>query len=176
MPGARRAARAAARSALDAGRRPQGLVLPQDRALELLQLRSRLEAELVHEQAPRLVEDLQRLRLAPRPVEREHQLGPRPLSVRVPGDQDFEVGHDVGVPADLQLGVHEVLARRELELLEPSDLGRRERLVGEVGQRRPEQRQRRADPSARSSSSAARAAISRSKRVTSTSSGETCSW
>jgi hypothetical protein len=64
----------------------------------------------------------------------------------VPCDQDLELGDDVRVPAELELCVDEVLARRQLELLEPADLRRGERLVGEVGERRTaEQRQGGAD-------------------------------
>ena len=63
------------------------------------------------------------------------------------GDQPLELGHDVGVAAERQVGVDALLQRRGVPLLEPGDLGLRERLVGNVGQRRPApQRERLAQP------------------------------
>src|SRR3954466_13640000 len=48
-------------------------VLPQDCLLELLQLSARLDAQLLDERHPRIAVRLERLCLATRPVEREHQ-------------------------------------------------------------------------------------------------------
>jgi len=55
---------------LDAERR----VLAEDRLLELLKLRPRLEAEIVAERAADTPEGRERVRLPAAPVEREHQL------------------------------------------------------------------------------------------------------
>ena len=63
------------------------------------------------------------------------------------GDEPLELGHDVGVAAERQVGVDALLQRRGVALLEPGDLGLRERLVRDVGQSRPApQRERLAQP------------------------------
>jgi len=58
----------------------QRLVLAQDRPLELLQRRPGLDPELIDEQLPPGPVGLERLGLPPGAVEREHQLGARPLA------------------------------------------------------------------------------------------------
>ena len=51
-------------------------LLAEDRPVELLERRARLEPELLDERLARIVVCLQCLRLTPRSVEREHQLSP----------------------------------------------------------------------------------------------------
>src|SRR5207344_3017693 len=58
-------------------------VVREDRLLEPPKLWPRLEPELVGEHAPRLLEGLERIRLAAAAVERQHQLPPQPLPERV---------------------------------------------------------------------------------------------
>ena len=80
-------------------------------------------------------------------------------------DQRVELADHLGMPAGREVGVDRQLDRAQPQLLEPSDLRRRERLVGEVGERlAAPQRERLAR---------ARCSSSRSKRTASTSpSGE----
>ena len=49
----------------------------------------------------------------------------------------LELNDDVRVATQLELGLDEILARRQLELLEASDGGVGERLESEVGERGP---------------------------------------
>ena len=63
----------------------RGLLL-EDRALEASELEARLEPELLHERATRVAIRGERLRLPPRAVQREHQLGAQALPKRVLGD------------------------------------------------------------------------------------------
>ena len=111
-------------------------VLTQDRLLELAQLATGLDPELVHERAARVLVGAERLGLAPRAVQRAHVLAAQALAQRVLGDQRLELGHDVAAP-ERQVGLDAIRDRLQAQLLEP--LGRRlcERDEREVGQGRP---------------------------------------
>ena len=78
----------------------RGLV--EDRALEGLQLGAGLEPELGIEQHARRLVQLERLRLPPGPVEREHQLAPRPLPQRPLAHEGLELGDQLLGPAQLE--------------------------------------------------------------------------
>ncbi len=85
------------------GRRPGTLrgrleprVLGEDRLLEVTQCLARLDPELLDEHTARLTECLERLRLPPAAVEREHQLTPQPLTEGVPRDQRLELADELG--------------------------------------------------------------------------------
>ena len=149
-------------------------VLPQDRPLEPLQLLARLEPELVRQLAPGHPVASQRLGLAAGAVEREHQLAAQALPQRMLGDERLELADELGVTAERQVGVDPLLERRQPQLLQPRDLGLGERLVGEVGERRPApQRERLAQLRAAAVCGRARraSADSRSKRARSSSDG-----
>ena len=49
----------------------------------------------------------------------------------------LELGDQLGVAPDGQVGLHAQLQRGQAPLFQPSDLGRRERQRGDLGQRRP---------------------------------------
>ena len=66
----------------------------------------------LRELAPRRPVDLQRLGLARRAVEREHQLAAQPLAQRVLGDQRLQLADQVRVPAGGEVGVDALLERR----------------------------------------------------------------
>ena len=91
---ARRRIRATARrrAARRAAERGERRVLAQDRALQLAQPRARLEPELLHEPGARVAIDRQRLLLAPRAVEREHQLAAQLLAQRMLARERVELG------------------------------------------------------------------------------------
>ena len=117
-------------------RQLEGGILAQDPPLQLLQRLSRLDTELVDERAPRVLVDVERLRLAPRPVERQHQLGAQSLAQRVLGDERLELAGEAAVTSERQVGLDPVLERREVQLLESHDGRLGERLVREVGKSR----------------------------------------
>ena len=170
-PGQRRAC------ASGAARELERRVLGEDLPLELPQRRARLEPELV-ERRPRVAVGLERLGLPARAVEREHQLPAQPLAVRMLGDQRLELADELGVAAEREVGLDPLLERRQPQLLEPRRLDPRERLVVELGQRRPApQRERLAQQARRRARARRRApsATSRSKRSRSTASGSTSS-
>ena len=156
--------------------RRQSRVLAKDRLLELVQRRARLDAELVDEQPARLAIDLERLGLSTGAVERSHERRAQPLAQRMLADEHLELGDELGVAAEREVGFDAPLERAQAELFEAADLGLRERLVGEVGERRPApEAERVAEPLRRElgRAPAAPPRTSRSKRSRSSSSGPT---
>ena len=115
--------------------RLQRRILPQDRGLEPLQRRRRLDSELVDEAAARLLVELERLGLPPRAVERDHELAAQALPQRMLGDERLELSDEVGSPPQGEPGLEALLEGRQAQLLEPVDLVLREGLVDEVGER-----------------------------------------
>jgi hypothetical protein len=115
----------------------EGGVTPQDRPLELLQRPPRLESELLDEGVAALAIDVERLGLATRPVEREHQLSPEAFSKRLLSHEQLQLGDELGVPASPQISVDPVLETGQAKLLQACDLVPGEPLIGELGQRRP---------------------------------------
>ena len=70
-------------------------VVGEDRALQLLQLRPGLEAEVAVEQLPALLVRLEGLCLAAGAVQRKHQKPTQPLAMRVLSDQRFQLGDEL---------------------------------------------------------------------------------
>jgi hypothetical protein len=114
----------------------QGGLVRQDRPLQGLQLRPRAQSELLVQHASRLAVGLERLALAAGAVEGEHQLATEALPERVPRHQHLELRHQPAVAPELEVRLDAVLDRRRAQLLQPGDLGLRERLEREVGERR----------------------------------------
>jgi hypothetical protein len=119
-------------SALDVERR----VLREDRLLQLLQCARRLDAQLPEERLPRVAIRGQRLRLAARPVEREHELPAEALPHRMARHEGFELRDELFGAPTRELRLDSIFDRRDAQLLEPDDLVLREGLVGEVAERR----------------------------------------
>ena len=78
-------------------------ILPQDRALQPLQRRARLEAELLDQRPARRLVGLQRFGLAPAAVQRDHQLSVQALAQRVHRGQRRQLADHVGVKAQRQV-------------------------------------------------------------------------
>ena len=81
----------------------------------------------------------ERVRLASRAVERQHQLRARPLPERVGPHERLDLGHELRVDVDVEVGRDALLQHAEAQVLEPVDL-----VLGEVLQL--EIRERRAPP------------------------------
>ena len=111
-------------------------VLAEDRPVHLLEASARIDAEVVHQHAPRLVVDLESLRLPARAVEREHQLTTKTFAEWMLVDQQLELADETGVPSGLELSVDAFLQRGKTKLFEAPDLGLRKLLEGEIGERR----------------------------------------
>ena len=104
------------------------------------------------------------------------------LAERVLGNQPLELTGALDMPAELEVDGDPILERAEPQILEPSGLAPRERLVGRVGQRRAAPlsarlAQVRGPPAGSPPATAARPrSASASKRRASISSGSARSW
>ena len=117
-------------------RRSERRVLGEDRLFEPPKVLYGLEAELVEQESPAAPVDLERLGLPTGAVQRQHQLAAQPLTERVLLDERFELRDRLLVPAERQLRVDPLFARRQQQLGQSPVLALRKRLVPEVGKRR----------------------------------------
>ena len=112
----------------------EGTLLAEDGAVERLELRARLDAQVFDQRASRLVVCRQRLGLPARAIERQHQVRPQALAERVQADERFDLGHELRVRAGLEVRSDPVFERSEAKILEATDLVLRECLQLHVGQ------------------------------------------
>jgi hypothetical protein len=68
-------------------------------------------------------------------IEREHELSAQALAEWVIDDEALELGDDLCVPAELELGVDLLLDHGESKLFEPHSFSSRELLIAKVRQR-----------------------------------------
>ena len=111
-------------------------VLAQDRLLQPAQLGPGLDPERLHERPARVAERVERLGLPAGAVEREHQQRPQPLAQRMLVDQGGEPPDELRVAARVEVALDRELERRQMQLLQASRLGGRERLLAHARQRR----------------------------------------
>jgi hypothetical protein len=117
------------------GRRERGL-LDQDRGFHLSQLTARFETELVDQHLAGGLVRGERVRLPTSAIQREHQLAPQALPVRVARNEGFELREQLDVAAEGKVRVDAVFDCTRARFLQPRDLEARPRLVGEVRERR----------------------------------------
>src|SRR5207249_6272493 len=110
-------------------------ILIQDSLVQLAELATGLDPELVDERASCRLVDVERLRVASGAVEREHQLPPQPLAQRVVRDEGLELGDQRMMMAELQLGIESLLDGLETQLLESGDLDSSKTFVRKVRER-----------------------------------------
>ena len=79
--------------------------MAEDRPLELAKLRRRLDAEIRVERSPRVRVDIQRLALASRPVEGEHELPAKAFSVRMLLHERLQLGNERRMTPAREVGV-----------------------------------------------------------------------
>ena len=135
LPGRRRRATASGLRLRRRGR-VEGRVLPEDPLLQVLEPARRLDPELLDVDAPRVAVGRERLGLPAGAIERQHQLPEQPLAERMLGDEPFELGRELPVPAERELRLDPLLDGLDAQLLEPGALGGGKGLVRELGQRR----------------------------------------
>ena len=116
--------------------RERGIVA-EDRPLELAQLGARLDPELVAELRMGAAIRLERVGLALRAVESEHQLPPDLFAVGVPDDQRRELRDECNVVTEGKAGLVSELFGDEPQLREPLPLGADETDEREAGERFP---------------------------------------
>ena len=118
----------------------------EDALLEPAKLRSRLEAKLLREHATRLLEGLQRIRLAAAAVKRQHQLSPQSLPEGALHHCRAKRRDDLTMLAELECSLELLLERVNAQRLEPACLGAEPRGRCEALERRPApERHRRRD-------------------------------
>ena len=106
--------------------RSQRRVLPQDRALELAQLDTRLEPELAAQDSARVAVDIEGVGLPAATVEREHQMPPQTLAQGVLVDQRRQLGGHIIVAPEREIGADPLLEADQPKLLQAAGLGRGE--------------------------------------------------
>jgi hypothetical protein len=105
--------------------------------VKLLQLLRGIDAKLVREDRAGPFERAEGIGLAVHAVQREHQLAPQPLAQGILTREPLQLRHGLDMATEVELDGDLLLCCLELELLQPGDLGRKGRLVRQVGERRP---------------------------------------
>ena len=111
--------------------------MAQDGALELLQRRPGLEPEVVHEARAGDPIDVERIRLAPAPVESQHEQRLRSLSQWVLRRQRFELPDELTLATACEVSLDPALERDEAKLVEASGGGPQDVALRDVGERVP---------------------------------------
>ena len=114
-------------------------ILAQDRWLEIAGLLARLKSELVVEPPAQRSVELERIRLASRAIESEHQLRREPFLIRVRSGERLELSDDPSVPAQGDLRVQLLDLRRQVQLVQTPDRMAIGALDGDVGEGLPHQ-------------------------------------
>ena len=112
-------------------------VLDENASLELMQGPAGLDAELVDERSARILVGSQSLSLTAGTVEREHLRAAHPLPQGMFLHQGRHLGHDLCMPAQVEVRLDPLLEGAEAHLLQSRDRRLSERVVGEVRKRRP---------------------------------------
>ena len=108
----------------------------EDRPLQLAKGRPWLDPQRCDERLSCVPVGLESLRLTARAIEGEDVLAAEALQQRVLGDEELKLTDQLCVAAEGEVGVDAFLHGIEAELLEPTDLGLRPRVEGEVEKRR----------------------------------------
>ena len=104
--------------------------------MEAPQLGAGLDADRVHELVARPAVGAERVGLAAAAVEREHAQAVEVLAQRLVREQRLDLGDRLGVPPGREILLEGLLDRGEPQLLQAADLEARERLGGDVVERR----------------------------------------
>ena len=104
--------------------------------MELAQLTAGLDPQLLDEHRSRLSVGVEGLGLTAAAVQAQHEPRAQPLAQRMCVDEPLELADELGVATERRVGADAVLERAHALLLEPRAGGLRERLVGEIGERR----------------------------------------
>ena len=85
----------------------------EDGALERLKLGTRFEPAVLDHRVARCAIDLQSVFLATASVQRKHELGAQPLAPRVRTDQRSELGDELEVEPECEVGIDPLFQARE---------------------------------------------------------------
>jgi hypothetical protein len=113
-------------------RQIQPRVLGQDRGMQPAQLRPGIDAQLLDQDRPGPLVGKERIGLPTRPVQRQQQLGPQPLPQRLVTDQPLQLGHQLPVPPQPQVGLEAILQGDQAQPGQPVSLGHHDVAVEEL--------------------------------------------
>src|SRR5438034_6114150 len=105
----------------------------EDCLVDLAQIGPRLEAKLVGQRASCILVRVERIGLASRPIQRQHQLRAEALGVWMLANEGLDLRNDLEVMPERELGVDPVFERAASQLFESRDLRLRRVQVGKVG-------------------------------------------
>ena len=108
--------------------------LIEDRLFQFLELRARVEAELVGQIPAGILVGLEGLGLAAVGIQRQHQQPPQPLPAGLVGHEATELGDGLAAGAYVDARLVQLLDGLQPELFEPISLASRKTLVGHVTQ------------------------------------------
>jgi len=91
----------------------------EDGLLEALELIVGLETELLVQQPPPRAVDLERVCLAAAAVQGQHQLATEVLAERVAADEPFELGNELHLTPEREIGIDALLKGGEPLLVQP---------------------------------------------------------
>ena len=111
-------------------------ILREDRALEVPQTLGGLDPQIIDQLPARVLVGLQRVRLPVAPIQSKHEVRTEPLAIGVLADQRLELHNHVGMAAERELRLDQLLERRDPQVVETGDLAPGERLADEVAERR----------------------------------------
>ncbi len=117
-------------------RRAERGILFEDRELQLAQLGSRVDAELLGEDRARTLVGTQGVTLPAGAIQRGHELRPEPFAQRMGLHGCFQLADQLGVAAEQQVRLDAVLERREARFFEARDYRASELVLGELDERR----------------------------------------
>ena len=103
-------------------------------ALEVSKRESGLKSQVVHQTLTAVPVDVERFRLTAAQIKRQHEQADKPLTKRMFAHETLELHDDVRVVAVGEAKIDAVFQRDQAELLQPRDLGLRERLERHVRQ------------------------------------------
>src|SRR5207244_10954098 len=111
-------------------------VVREDESLEPLELRARVETQLVPEQPARRAVELERIGLAAGAIEGQHEQGAQTLLERVRRHERFQLADELHVAPELEIDLDPFEQRREASLVQPFGLAGGEAFEAKIGERR----------------------------------------
>ena len=122
------------RSRFEFAPRREWRLLIEDVLFQFLEVRARVEAELVGKIPAGILVGLEGLGLAAVGIQRRHQQPPQPLPAGLVGHEATELGDRLAASANIDARLVQLLDGLQPELLEPISLASRKTLIGHVTQ------------------------------------------
>ncbi len=127
-------------------------LVAQNRALERPKLLARLQPELLGENVARAAVGAERVGLALAAIESEHELAPEAFTERLVSNETLQLGSELDVAPQREVGVDPLLEAREVELVQALGLESENATLGNVGECPPSPERERRTEAVRSES------------------------